>query len=81
MNTDFDFKKSSLSGSIIFRSAFNTFEPINATQAWSLLFTTGRKDKFLGLNPKVGRRLTSLLFAIAAAGIIRVLMLHPAVLG
>ncbi|MDX2270483.1 MAG: hypothetical protein NW237_00835 [Cyanobacteriota bacterium] len=81
MITDFDFRNPSLFGSVIFRPAFNTFELINATQSWSLLFTAGQEDKILGLNPKAGRRFTNLLFAIAASGIVGVLIVQIRLLG
>lgn len=81
MITDFDFKNPSLFGPVIFRPAFNAFEPINGTQAWSLLFTGGREDKTLGLSPKVGISFTSLLFAIAASGIAGVLIVQTRLLG
>lgn len=81
MITDFDFSSPSLFGSVIFRPAFNTFERINATQAWSLLFTAGQEDKVLGFNPKVGRRFTNLLLTIAASGIVGVLVVQARLLG
>lgn len=86
MIADFNFKNPnlfnpSMFGSVIFRPAFNTFELINTTQAWSLLFTAGQEDTTFGLNPKAGRRFTSLLFAIAASGILGVLILQTGLLG
>jgi hypothetical protein len=81
MITDFDFRNPSLFGSVIFRPAFNTFELINATQAWSLLFTAGQEDKIFGGNPKAGRRFTNLLFAIATSGIVGVLIVQTRLLG
>jgi len=48
----------------VFRLGFNHVEKINATQAWSLLFTGGRKDKVLGLIPTVGRFLNLSLIAM-----------------
>jgi hypothetical protein len=80
MIDDFDYRDSSLFGSVVFRPTFNTFELINPTQAWSLLFTGGREDKTLGLNPKVGRRFTTLLFAMAALGIFGVVIVQTRLL-
>ncbi len=81
MRTDFDFRNSSLFGFVIFRPAFNTFERLNATQAWSLLFTAGREDKILGGNPKAGWRFTNSLFAIAASAIVGVIIFQARLLG
>jgi hypothetical protein len=69
MNADFDiFQNKDLFAPVIFRSDFNKFQPINANQAWSLLFTAGNEDKALGFNPEVGRFFTNLLIAAGIAG-------------
>jgi hypothetical protein len=81
MITDFDFRNPSLFGSVIFRPDFNAFELINATQAWSLLFTVGQEDKILGVSPRAGRRFTNLLFTIVASGIVGVLIVQTRLLG
>lgn len=52
---------------LIFTSSFNRFQPINATQAWSLFITGCKNDDLLGKNPMIGKYLTvSILGAIIA---------------
>lgn len=74
MITDLDFKNLDLFGPVVFRPAFNNFEAINATQAWSLFFTGGQEDKTLGFSPEAGRFFSTILLAIAASGIAGVLI-------
>lgn len=54
MNSDFDVRDSELEKSIIFRASFNRFEPINLSQAWSLIFSAGCDDGLLGLRAAAG---------------------------
>lgn len=69
--TDFDIlKNKDLFAPVVFRSSFNHFESINATQAWSLFFTAGNEDKQLGFQPEAGRFFNNILMAIAVTGII-----------
>ena len=68
MKTDLDFGKKDLFGPVVFRSDFNSFESINATQAWSLFFTGSQEDKALGFNPELGQFFNNLLIALASAG-------------
>ncbi|PZO42713.1 MAG: hypothetical protein DCF19_06680 [Pseudanabaena frigida] len=52
---------------LIFTSSFNKFQPINATQAWSLFLTGCKKDDSLGKNPMIGKYVTvAILGAIIA---------------
>ena len=39
---------------ICFRASFNRFEPINLSQAWSLILSAGRDDGLLGLKAATG---------------------------
>ncbi|MFB2768272.1 hypothetical protein ACE1AT_03105 [Pelatocladus sp. BLCC-F211] len=73
--TDVNLTSPSVFSPVVFRSGFNHFEKINATQAWSLLFTGGREDKTLGLSPTVGRFLN--LSLIAIAGILWTFLFRP----
>ncbi|MBD2093102.1 hypothetical protein H6F67_24965 [Microcoleus sp. FACHB-1515] len=77
MRTDLDFRDRSLFGSVVFRSTFNRFEPITATQAWSLFFTASREDKALGFNPELGRFFNYLLLAIVTTGILWSVWFRP----
>ena len=54
MNSDFDVRDRELEQSIIFRASFNWFEPINLSQARSLMLSAGRDDGLLGLRAAVG---------------------------
>ena len=76
MHTDLDFTHPSLFGSVISRPAFNQFQRINGTQAWSLLLTAGREDKSFGLNAKTGYRFTIILFASLILGILAMLIVQ-----
>ncbi len=67
MNQNLDFNSPELFAPVVFRSAFNNFEVINPTQAWSLLFTGGKEDKVLLAG--VGLFYTNVLLAIIASGI------------
>ncbi len=53
MINDLNFKSPELFGPVVFRSDFNSFKTINASQAWSLFFTGGREDKKLDYNPRI----------------------------
>ncbi|WP_144415970.1 hypothetical protein [Calothrix sp. 336/3] len=64
--TNADLTSNSVFTPVVFKTSFNHFEKINATQAWSLLFTGGKKDRALGLSPMVGRLLTLGLFAVTS---------------
>lgn len=55
MRTNVGLTNPSLLNPVVFRSSFNHFEKINATQAWSLFFTGGKEDKALGLSSTIGR--------------------------
>lgn len=68
MNSDFDFSNKNLFGPVVFRPGFNSAEPINANQAWSLFFTGGQEDKGLGFNAEAGRLFTNLLAGLVVAG-------------
>lgn len=81
MTNDLDMSHLKLIGSVVFQPEFNDFEAIDATQAWSLVLTAGREDKTLGFNPNVGRFFTQLLFAVAASGIVGVLLMQTHLLG
>ncbi len=70
MRTDFDFPNKDLLEPVVFRPDFNNFEKISANQAWSLLLTTGKEDKVLGLNAELGKFFTNLLIAIGVVGCI-----------
>ncbi len=69
MTTNLDLNFSELFAPVVFRADFNSFENINATQAWSLFFTGGKEDKTLGFNPQAGLFYTIILLAIVASGI------------
>lgn len=61
--SDVDLTSPSVLSPVVFRTSFNNFEKINATQAWSLLFTVGKEDKEFGSSPALGRFLNlSLIF-------------------
>lgn len=77
MKTDLEFRDRSLFGPTVFRSTFNSFEPLNATQAWSLFFTASREDKALGFNPEIGRFFNSTLIAIGVAGVLWSFLFKP----
>jgi hypothetical protein len=66
MRTNVGLTNPSLFSPVVFKSGFNHFEKINATQAWSLLWTGGREDKALGLSPIVGRFFNLSLIVIAS---------------
>lgn len=71
MNSDFDvLRNKDLFAPVVFRSDFNSFNPINANQAWSLFFSAGKEDKELGFEPEVGQFFTNLLIAIGLTGTI-----------
>ncbi|MER3495274.1 MAG: hypothetical protein C4323_25840 [Mastigocladus sp. ERB_26_2] len=69
MRTNVGLTNPSLLNPVVFRSSFNHFEKINATQAWSLFFTGGKEDKALGLSSTIGRFFNLSLIAIAIASI------------
>ncbi|MDJ0724999.1 MAG: hypothetical protein QNJ38_07810 [Prochloraceae cyanobacterium] len=70
MTTDFDIlRNKEILAPVVFRSYFNEFRDINATQAWSLFFTAGKEDKVLGFNRELGGFFTTLLIAISVTGI------------
>ena len=52
----------------IFRPDFNQTQNINATQAWSLFFSIGQKDKALGKNPETGWFYNYALLATVVVG-------------
>jgi hypothetical protein len=68
MKTDFDFPKKDLIGPVVFRPDFNSFEQINANQAWSLFFTAGQDDQGLGQQTELGKFFTNLLIAFGVTG-------------
>ena len=70
MRTDLNFRNDNLMGSVVFRPQFNNFEPINATQAWSLFFTGSREDKTFGFQPTAGRFFNNLLLALVTGGML-----------
>jgi hypothetical protein len=56
---------------MVFHNDFNDKTvALNATQAWSLLFTGGKTDKVLGFEPGLGRLFTLTTVAIAAVSIV-----------
>jgi hypothetical protein len=57
---------------VAFRSEFNHFQNISATQAWSLFFTASHKDKSLGEDEKVGQFWNILLGVTVFASILAV---------
>jgi hypothetical protein len=75
--TDVDLTNPFILSPIIFRPGFNHFEKINATQAWSLFFTRGKKDKALGLSFTVGRFYNLSLIATVIAGILWIFLFRP----
>ncbi|MBR8838170.1 MAG: hypothetical protein DSM106950_30250 [Stigonema ocellatum SAG 48.90 = DSM 106950] len=79
MKTDLDFTSPELFGSVVFRPSFNSFQIINPTQAWSLLFTGGQEDKALG--DQGGSFFTNLLIAIVVSGVLGTLILQSSLLG
>jgi hypothetical protein len=64
--SDLDLNHLSVFTPVVFKSGFNHFEKINATQAWLLFFTGGREDNALGLSPTVGRFFNFSLIIIAS---------------
>ncbi len=70
MRTNVSLTNPSLLSPVVFGLSFNNFQKINATQAWSMLFTGGRENKALGLSSTVGRFFNLSLIAIAIAGIL-----------
>lgn len=77
MTTDFDFHNPELFGPVAFRPEFNNFQKINATQAWSLLFTASREDKALGFSVTTGKFFTYSLMATALFSVLGVVIFHP----
>ena len=75
--TDVDLTSPSVFSPVVFKPGFNNFEKINATQAWSLLFTGGKEDKAFGFSPTVGRFYNLSLFGIAIAGILWTFLFRP----
>lgn len=67
MTTNLDINFPALFTPVVFRADFNSFENINATQAWSLFFTGGKEDKTLGVNPQVGLFYTTILLGIVVS--------------
>lgn len=63
--TDVNLTNPSMFSTFVFRSSFNHFEKINATQAWSLFFTGGGGNQALGLSSTVGRFFNLSLIFIA----------------
>jgi hypothetical protein len=57
-----------------FRTEFNHFENISATQAWSLFFTASHEDTYLGKSLGVGRFWNILLTSIIVASILNILI-------
>jgi len=57
-----------------FTPAFNNFQKINATQAWSMFFSISKTDSMFGLNPTLGRLLTVALFAAIIASAIEIVV-------
>ena len=58
-----------------FSLAFNNFQQITATQAWSMFFSVSKTDSMFGSNPAIGRLLTIALFAAMIASAIEVVLL------
>ena len=69
MATKLDLNFPELFASVVFRTSFNSFENISATQAWSLFFSGGKENKTFGFNPQVGLFQTTILLSIAASGV------------
>lgn len=60
---------------LIFRSSFNRFQTINATQAWSLFLTVCKKDDALGKNPMIGKYLTVAILGAIIAQILEAILI------
>lgn len=75
--TSFDSASYAESVPVVFRSSFNHFEKINATQAWSLLFTGGKEDRVFGASPLIGRFYNLGLIAITLLGIFWNVLFQP----
>ena len=69
MGTNFEYNQKNLYTPVVFRSDFNN-ATLNLNQAWSLFFTAGDEEGFLGANPQKGLFFSNLLMAIVATGII-----------
>lgn len=76
MNNNLNLASSELSIPVVFRSAFNSFEVINPSQAWSLFFTGGKEDKNLGIGSRTGLLFTSALAVVVASGVAATLAFH-----
>ncbi|MDF5732761.1 MAG: hypothetical protein PUP92_33420 [Rhizonema sp. PD38] len=76
MTNNFNLKSPELFSPVVFRSDFNSFKTINASQAWSLFFTGGREDQKLDSNQRIGLFFTSTLLAIGFSGFIRTLIIQ-----
>ncbi|WP_026103445.1 hypothetical protein [Pseudanabaena sp. PCC 6802] len=74
MKTMFNFEGKNLYTPIAFRSDFNQFAPLSATQAWSMFFTASREDTALGFDARAGQFWNNLLLAVVASGILGVLI-------
>jgi hypothetical protein len=55
---------------VVFRSEFNHFENISATQAWSLFFTASHRDTSFGESMEAGRFWNLLLLGAVSASIL-----------
>jgi len=74
MKTKSNIKDKESSVPVAFRSEFNQFENITATQAWSLFFTASHEDTSLGESKGVGRFWNILLIVTVVSSILAVLI-------
>lgn len=74
MKTIFNFDGENLYTPIVFRSDFNQFAPLSATQAWSMFFTASREDTAIGFNAGSGQFWNNLLLAVVVSGVLGVLV-------
>ncbi len=70
METRFAYEGQDLYTPVVFRSDFNNFAKLSATQAWSMFFTASQEERALGSNPEVGRFFTNLLIAAGVAFVV-----------
>ena len=77
IKTDLDFlQNKDILAPVVFRSYFNKFEKLDASQAWSLAFSGGQEDKILNLEPELGRFFNHLLIGFTVAAIFSVLLFN-----
>ncbi len=68
MKTNSTLKQTNPSTPVVFSDDFNSFEPINSTQAWSLFLTASHEDTLLGENPQTGNFWNYSLLIIVLVG-------------